>query len=227
MAAAPCDAVAVALSGALQRAAPGPAGRSLRRSRFSRGRSSYRSRPACGSPRRGIAAPTSPRHGMPDRLVDLRHDCWDIGPACVPGTVWGTASSLTAKFRSRRLACPSREVKSYPPVAVAPARGHAACTLPPQLAHTFPNQQFQQSQSTGSLRRRLCGFRHMTNISMTIQPDIPPYDSQPDGRGAATGKSSGCRPIQVPTYRFGGSVTHAPTGVKTNQMYAVSIYQTY
>ena len=131
MAAAPCDAVAVALSGALQRAAPGPAGRSLRRSRFSRGRSSYRSRPACGSPRRGIAAPTSPRHGMPDRLVDLRHDCWDIGPACVPGTVWGTASSLTAKFRSRRLACPLKrgqvlppQLPSRQPAAMRPARCH-------------------------------------------------------------------------------------------------------
>lgn len=123
----------------------GPAGRSLRRSRFGRGRSSYRSRPACGSPRRGTAAPTPLRHGMPDRLVDLRHDCRDIGPACVPGTVWGTASSLTAKFRSRRRACPSREVKSYPPVAVVPARGHTAWTVLPHPAHTFPNHQFQQS----------------------------------------------------------------------------------
>ena len=32
--------------------------------------------------------------------VDERHDCRDIGPACVPSTVWGTASSRTAKFRS-------------------------------------------------------------------------------------------------------------------------------
>ena len=64
----------------------GPAGRNLRRNRFGRGRNSYRSRPACGSPRRGTAAPTPPRHERAERQVDLRHDCRDIGPACVPGT---------------------------------------------------------------------------------------------------------------------------------------------
>jgi hypothetical protein len=41
-----------------------------------------------------------PRHETPTRLVDEHHDCQDIGSAYVPGTVWGTASSLTAKFRS-------------------------------------------------------------------------------------------------------------------------------
>jgi hypothetical protein len=46
-----------------------------------------------------------PRHETPTRPVDERHDCQDIGPAYVPGTVWGTASSQTAKFRSRRRAC--------------------------------------------------------------------------------------------------------------------------
>jgi hypothetical protein len=32
---------------------------------------------------------------MPRRIeqVDERHDCRDIDPACVPSTVWGTASS--------------------------------------------------------------------------------------------------------------------------------------
>jgi hypothetical protein len=86
----------------------GPAGRSLRRSRFGHDHSSYRSRPACGSPRRGTAAPTPPRREMAERLVDVRHHCGDSGPACVPGTVWGTASGLTAKFRSRRRAYLSR-----------------------------------------------------------------------------------------------------------------------
>jgi hypothetical protein len=83
----------------------GLAERSPRHNKFGHGRSSYRSRPACGSLRRGTAAPTPPRHGMAEHQVDLRHDCRDIGPACVPGTVWGTASSQTAKFRSRRCAC--------------------------------------------------------------------------------------------------------------------------
>ena len=92
----------------------GPAGRSPRRNRFGRGRSSYRSPPAYGSPRRGTAAPMPPRREMAERQVDLRHDCRDIDPACVPGTVWGTASSLTAKFRSRRRARPSNERQILP-----------------------------------------------------------------------------------------------------------------
>jgi hypothetical protein len=72
----------------------GPAGRNLRRNRFGRGRNSYRSRPACGSPRRGTAAPTLPRHERAERQVDLRHDCRDIGPACVPGTGVGHGVEL-------------------------------------------------------------------------------------------------------------------------------------
>jgi hypothetical protein len=118
----------------------GPAARNLRRNRFDRGRSSYRSRPACGSPRRRTAAPTPPRHGTPTRLVDERHDCQDIGSAYVPGTVWGTASSLTAKFRPRRRACLSREpslthqrprvsLRPMPPDARAPSR-HTPITEP-------------------------------------------------------------------------------------------------
>ena len=42
-----------------------------------------------------------PRHDRNrERQMDERHDCQDIGPAYVPSTVWGTASSQTAKFRS-------------------------------------------------------------------------------------------------------------------------------
>lgn len=89
--------------------AAGPDRRSLRHSKSGRGRSSYRLPPACDSLHRGTAAPTPPRHAMAEHQVDLLHNCRDIGPACVPGTVWGTASSQTAKFRSRRRAYPSRE----------------------------------------------------------------------------------------------------------------------
>ena len=65
-----------------------------------------------------------PRHEKPTRLVDERHDCQDIGPAYVPGTVWGTASSQTAKFRSRRRACRLIPANYYAPLgsAVSPAR---------------------------------------------------------------------------------------------------------
>jgi hypothetical protein len=83
----------------------GLAGSSLRHNKSGRDRSSRRSQPAADSPRRGTAAPTLPRHGTPTRVVDERHDCQGIGPAYLPGTVRGTASSQTAKFRSRRRAC--------------------------------------------------------------------------------------------------------------------------
>jgi hypothetical protein len=65
-----------------------------------------------------------PRHEKPTRLVDERHDCQDIGPAYVPGTVWGAASSQTAKFRSRRRACRLIPANYYAPLgsAVSPAR---------------------------------------------------------------------------------------------------------
>jgi hypothetical protein len=79
----------------------GPPGRSLRRNRFGRGRSSCRSPPGRDNPRIETAALTQRLHGPSRRRqVDERHDCRDTDPACVPSTVWGTASSLTAKFRS-------------------------------------------------------------------------------------------------------------------------------
>jgi hypothetical protein len=88
----------------------GPARRSLRRNRFDRGRSSCRSVPGRDSQRTGTAAPISPRRGRSRRQqVDIRHDCRDTCPACVPSTVWGTAPSVTAKFTHRRRACPSNE----------------------------------------------------------------------------------------------------------------------
>src|SRR6185295_10843331 len=45
---------------------------------------------------------------------------------------------------------------------------------------------------------------------------------------SSEGKSSGCRPIQAPTYRFGGSVTLTPIGgEKTNQRSESEIKQQY
>jgi hypothetical protein len=80
-----------------------PAGHNPRHNKSGRGRSSCRSPPASDTPRRRTAGLMLPRHETPK--VDERHDCQDIGSAYVPGTVWGTASSQTAKFRSRRRAC--------------------------------------------------------------------------------------------------------------------------
>ena len=97
----------------------GPVARNLRRNRFDRGRSSYRSRPACGSPRRRTAAPTPPRHGTPIRLVDERHDCQDIGSAYVPGTVWGHGVEPNRQVQISAPCLPLKRAKSYPP---APSR---------------------------------------------------------------------------------------------------------
>jgi hypothetical protein len=130
----------------------GPAGRSLRRSRFGRGRSSYRSRPACGSPRRGTAALTPHRHEMAERLVDLRHDCRDIGPACVPGTGVGHGAEPNRQVQISAPCLPSREVsltRRLPPRQPAVMPPGPCC---PTWPRPSPNHQFQQSQTTGSLQ---------------------------------------------------------------------------
>ena len=79
----------------------GPARRSLRRSRSGRGRSSCRSAPGRGNPRTETAGPTpaSAVHRIGGAAVDERHDCRNIGPACVPSTVWGTASMRNRQVR--------------------------------------------------------------------------------------------------------------------------------
>jgi hypothetical protein len=65
----------------------GPAGRNLRHSRLGRDHSSYRSPPACGSPRRATAAPTPPRHEMPEGLVSAAHNMSGLGRASLFGRV--------------------------------------------------------------------------------------------------------------------------------------------
>ena len=67
--------------------------RSCPRSRLGRGRNSCRSLPGRDSPRKETVEPTA-RHGVRThkRQVDGRHDSQDNDPACVPSTVWGTAS---------------------------------------------------------------------------------------------------------------------------------------
>ena len=81
-----------------------PVWRSRRRSRSGRGRKSCKSAPRTGTPRTktaGRARPRRLRHLRPHRSsVDDRSDWRNTRPAFVPSTVWGTASSVTAKFRS-------------------------------------------------------------------------------------------------------------------------------
>ena len=67
--------------------------RSRRRSRFGRGRSKCRSKLGRDSPRKETASPAARHHvRIRYRHVDERRDCQDNVLACVPSTVWGTAS---------------------------------------------------------------------------------------------------------------------------------------
>ena len=141
----------------------GPAGRSLRHSRFGRGRSSYRSRPACGSPRKGTAALTPHRHEMPGLRVDLRHDCRDIGPACVPGTGVGhgvepnrqvqiSAPCLPSKEVSLTRRLPPRQPAAMPPGVTTPATGSFPALRP--QADFFPGVRLRSGYALPSAHAR-------------------------------------------------------------------------
>jgi len=69
------------------------AARSRPRNRFGRDHSTRRSKLGRDNPRKETASPAA-RHDVRTRYrhVDERHDCQDNVPACVPSTVWGTAS---------------------------------------------------------------------------------------------------------------------------------------
>ena len=105
----------------------GHARRSRRRSRSGRGRNSRRSAPGRGSPRTQTAGLTraSPCAGSADAPVDERLDCRDTGSACVPSTVWGTASSKTAKFRLGAVLAPRYRQALTPLSPAASARVQA------------------------------------------------------------------------------------------------------
>jgi hypothetical protein len=95
----------------------GRAERTPRHSKSGHGRSTCKSRPASGRLHKEKTVPTLLRHETP--VVNERHDRQHIGPAYVPGTVWSTASSQTAKFRSRRRACPLIPANYHAPLALA------------------------------------------------------------------------------------------------------------
>lgn len=72
--------------------AVGLAARSRPRNRFGRDHSSRRSKPERDNPRKETASLARRNVRARYRPVDERHDCQDNVPACVPSTVWGTAS---------------------------------------------------------------------------------------------------------------------------------------
>jgi hypothetical protein len=69
-----------------------PPERSRRHSKSGRGRNSGRSTPAPGSGHKDTAWPTLPPDRPQDRMDGIQSG-WDTAPACVLGTVWGTASN--------------------------------------------------------------------------------------------------------------------------------------
>jgi len=72
--------------------AAGPLWHSHRRSRADRGRSNCKRSPAGGNRRTGTDGPTAGRPALCRRHdVDECHRWQDSRPACVPGTMWGTA----------------------------------------------------------------------------------------------------------------------------------------
>jgi hypothetical protein len=97
----PAAAVArlVAPAGLLNRSSPSPpatvAGYSRRRSRPGRGRSNCKRSPGGGRPRTRTDGPIAPHLARRRRRgMDERSHSQDARPACVPGTVWGTAPML-------------------------------------------------------------------------------------------------------------------------------------
>jgi hypothetical protein len=73
--------------------------RNRRHNRFDRDRSSCRSAPGCDIARKQTAGPARHHRGrIGKHPVDERHVGRDTRLACVPSTMCGTASSVTAKF---------------------------------------------------------------------------------------------------------------------------------
>src|SRR5208282_846791 len=104
------------------------AARSRPRSRLGRDHSNRRSKPGRDSPRKETASPTA-RHGVRTRKrqVDGRHDCQDNAPACVPSTVWGTASRRNSQVGlGAVLALENEQALSRHPPRVSPSQPQRA-----------------------------------------------------------------------------------------------------
>src|SRR5271157_1799945 len=104
------------------------AARSCRRSRLGRGRNSCRSLSGRDSPRKETVEPAA-RHGVRTRKrqVDGRHDCQDNAPACVPSTVWGTASRQNSQVGlGAVLALENEQALSRHPPRVSPSQPQRA-----------------------------------------------------------------------------------------------------
>ena len=80
------------------------------------------------------------KHGRSTRLVDERRDCRDIVPACVPSTVWGTASMRNRQVVLGAVLAPQGR-NATPPLVTASGRARpAASSLPTTSRHLSSNR---------------------------------------------------------------------------------------
>ena len=144
-----------------------PAGHSHRRSRSDRGRSNCKRSPGGGTRRTERDGPIADRPALRRRHgVDERHRWQDSRPACVPGTVWGTApmqnlqvarGAVLAPKLWQALAAPSSCRPPSTPAHAPPARSAAAVqhlTRPRDPAVAPP------AMPPGDARRRLRALPH-------------------------------------------------------------------
>ena len=118
-----------------------PVGHRRQRSRADRGRSNCKRSPGGGNLRTGKDGPIAGRPALCRRHgVDQRHRWQDSRPACVPGTVWGTApmqnlqgarGAVLAPKLCQALTAPSSRGPPSTPARAPPVGQHRAPHLDP------------------------------------------------------------------------------------------------
>ena len=132
----------------------GPLAHNRRGNRSAHDRSNCRSAPGDDSPRTHRAGQIPRRHRrIGSHHVDERHDCRDTRPACVPSTVWGTASSVTAKFTSAP--CLPLDQGKPLPASRSSASRRSLQPLAPQLSANTPLQSPQRGLAFSFTCRRI------------------------------------------------------------------------
>ena len=157
----------------------GLARRSLRHSKFGRDRSSCKSRSGRGNRRTETAGLAECRDARTaTRHVDERRDCRDIVPACVPSTVWGTASMRNRQVVLGAVLAPQGR-NATPPLVTASA-AHAPQRL---IAPTTrrPRSSNRRQASSPALPG---GRYHPTNSGNPRQIDAGPCSHRQSAEGA-------------------------------------------
>jgi len=165
-----------------------PSARTRQRSKSGRGRSSCRRAPEPGTERTGTAAPVLPPDPLRPGMDGVRNG-WNTAPACVLGTVWGTASNPDLAVRSSAPCLPIRQVVIAPlcphtlrNTAAAPAarvRPVDMWTTQGRCPHPHRPQQQQQSVQFDCFGRvRLTPARRTPHLNGRL----PHLCADPDSR---------------------------------------------